>query len=266
VPDRIGLLDLLASTPAPEWDLAPPHEVRRRGDARRRHRWIGAGGVSLLAALYVPFVVAPLATTSGVAARAPGAVDASTPGAWTTSVPADFSLGDDVLATAPATSKDLGVLAGVRGCATAPVAALATIAVSAPSRSSGDPGEGRTLLVYRDAATADVAVREVRVGLETCVDVEPVAPGSEAPTRPDDAWAYVGSGARPPGARPADTGTVVVRFGNAVLVDRLASEGAVVPVARLDLLALSSREAIAGMCVFAAEPCEGSTSRTAGPR
>ncbi|MFC4784279.1 hypothetical protein ACT8ZV_07380 [Nocardioides sp. MAHUQ-72] len=278
MPDPINDLENLKNEGLPVNPL-PASEVRRRGTRMRRRN----NAIATVGALAVAAIVA---TPIAVAARggdhaSPGPVDTPSPSPtqvvqadWKQTVPADFDL-----TALPAgssfrfTARDGSVVDDFTLCgrptfstgSNDPVGPAADTAGASYGEPGTDGNAARTLALYENDEVAAKALEGFRTGVDLCPEETQgrgaplvyAAVDTELPAV--DSFVFTQQ-ARMDKDLLADLTVIqVARVGNAIYVatDHTSAGGPQVVDAEVRRLATWSAPVLSGMCVFAAQPCDG---------
>lgn len=242
----------------PSWDLAPPAQVRRRGEqlTRRRRARAAIAGVGAVALLTVP-AAATIGThyaDSGTGAAAPSAQPregVSPDRSWLTAVPATFDLARGLPGTALSATPEDDMTSRVTACGRARwIAVVPADATDAQAVTATDPAgsrAGRLLVLYPDDAAARDALHDLRRFARSCSGSGDagdlgLGPGIES-------WGYDAA------AHPGAESVLAIRVGNALLVNRAEGPASSAGVTDLDRLSIQSVDVVRQMCVFAETRC-----------
>jgi hypothetical protein len=244
---------------APEWDLPTATEIRRRGDRHTRRRRLRSTVVGL--GLGVALVVPVAAFVDD--ARPGGTEEGDAVASWLPTVPAGFELGRGLTnetAAPVVSSPDPGLLTQVPVCGRSHwlngAPQRATDVLRATNGTSASARDERLLLVYPDDTTAREALRDVRRWAGSC----PESAGSDGLGGIDlgedaESWGYAVPGDADADEGPGPESLLVVRVGNALLLDRSATGGGTSAEGTIGRLQVRAADVVEQMCVFAEDPC-----------
>ena len=224
----------------PLWDLAPPADIRRRGElrARRRRRAaVAAGALAVGALVGAPTVMGIGEPPAEHVAAGEGSVPPSAAprgDAWTRTVPVGFALDAGMGPQTHLSGRGDPALRGMTICDdafwTGARRELVSDTVVATATRVPGSSERRVLLVYPDESTARDELYAIRRSAASCS-----APGSagertlafaSGSEQDDWSWAYVFPGGDGHGASGGAGSLLVGRVGNGLLVDQWAGDRA----------------------------------------
>lgn len=270
MPDRIEELDHFTA-PGLTMHPLPATEVRRRG-TRMRRRNIALATAGTLAACAL--IGTPLAVMlTGGQSDAPE-VARQTPVAvveWQRTIPGDFPLGEGMSPTPETNPATVGtqvgevVLDAIDICgrpAWSHDAARISDVLGAVWSDGIAGGEQRTLALYSSANRAQGALDVMAARVTGCPDQPPsdlvITPISLESDAGDDSLAYVDQYGDLSGPTGEGNAYLVVRVGNALLLEKTYFNGAGDPAVAqqtADLLSTRSTSVVEQMCVFSETGC-----------
>lgn len=270
MPDRIEELENFTN-PGLTMQPLPATEVRRRGTRLRRRNiaLATAGTIAACALIGTPLavLVADAQPDSPVVAEQPVAPAVE----WLQTIPSDFPLGDGMSPTPgtdPATvGEQVGevVFDSIDICgkrAWSYDSARVSDVLGAVWSDGIEGGEQRTLALYPSGDRAEQALGTMSARVTGCPDSPPgdmvITPFALESDAGDDSFAYFDQYADRAGPTGEGNAYLVVRVGNALLLEKTYFNGAGDPAVAqqtADLLSTRSTPVIEQMCVFSGTGC-----------